>query len=143
MISDYSGMSACTCSAMLILAVPMLLLYQTYGTLTLYLNMVLLFILGILVNGPYALITTSVSAELGQHSSLEGNSKALATVTAIIDGTGSLGAAVGPFLAGFFSAYGWENVFYMLMFADIMALVLLIGLVFSEIAKYRRDPRID
>lgn len=99
--------------------------------------------LGVLVNGPYALITTSVSAELGTHSSLEGNAKALATVTAIIDGTGSLGAAVGPFLAGFFSAYGWENVFYMLMFSDIMALVLLIGLVISEIAKYRRDPRID
>lgn len=46
---------------------------------------------GFLVNGPYALITTSVSAELGQHSSLEGNAKALATVTAIIDGTGSIG----------------------------------------------------
>lgn len=32
----------------------------------------------------------------GTHSSLAGNSKALATVTAIIDGTGSIGMA--PFL---------------------------------------------
>lgn len=46
------------------------------------------------MNGPYALITTTVSAELGQHSSLEDN--ALATVTAIIDGTGSIGIFV-PF----------------------------------------------
>ena len=55
---------------------------------------------GLLVNGPYALITTAVSAELGTHPSLRGSGKALATVTSIIDGTGSIGAAVGPFLAG-------------------------------------------
>lgn len=64
-LSDWSGMSASTCSGMLILAVPMLLVYQTYGSLSLSLNIILLFVLGILVNGPYALITTSVSAELG------------------------------------------------------------------------------
>ena len=51
----------------------------------------LLLIVGTLVNGPYALITTSVSANLGTHESLQGNAKALATVTAIIDGTGSVG----------------------------------------------------
>lgn len=51
----------------------------------------LLFICGFLVNGPYALITTAVSADLGTHACLRGNAKALATVTAIIDGTGSLG----------------------------------------------------
>lgn len=143
MISDYSGMAASTCSAMLILAVPMLMLYEAVGALTLYLNIVLLFSLGILVNGPYALITTSVSAELGQHSSLEGNAKALATVTAIIDGTGSLGAALGPFLAGFFSSSGWQNVFYMLMLSDVLAFLFLIRLASKEIFKLRRDPRID
>ena len=46
---------------------------------------------GLLVNGPYALITTSVSAELGTHRSLVSSARALATVTAIIDGTGSIG----------------------------------------------------
>lgn len=72
------------------------------------------------MNGPYALITTAVSADLvrpeaswdmlrvtlsirpehlmrlslfqqGTHESLRGNSRALSTVTAIIDGTGSIG----------------------------------------------------
>ncbi|VDN12538.1 unnamed protein product [Dibothriocephalus latus] len=47
--------------------------------------------LGLLINGPYALITTAVSADLGTHPTLQGNAKALATVTAIIDGTGSVG----------------------------------------------------
>ena len=76
---------------------------------------------GLLVNGPYALITTAVSAELGTHPSLQGSSNALATVTSVIDGTGSIGAAVGPFLAG---AIGIENVFYMLMASDVLALVV-------------------
>lgn len=143
-ISDYFSMSACTCSAMLSCAIPMLIIYQKFGAMTYTLNMLLLFLLGILVNGPYALITTSVSAELGQHSCLDGNAKALATVTAIIDGTGSLGAAVGPFLAGFFSATSWEHVFYMLIMADLLALILLLRLVAKEISiKFKRNPRID
>lgn len=66
-------------------------IYQKLSVVSIGVNMVLLLLVGLLVNGPYALITTSVSAELGTHSSLEGNSKALATVTAIIDGTGSIG----------------------------------------------------
>jgi len=52
---------------------------------------VLLAVCGSLVNGPYCLITTAVSADLGTHPSLQGNKMALATVTAIIDGTGSMG----------------------------------------------------
>lgn len=129
LISDYSGMSASTCTGMLALAAPALLLYQQWGAVSLSFNICLLFIAGVLVNGPYALITTSVSAELGQHKSLNGNSKALATVTAIIDGTGSIGAAVGPLIAGFISSSGWENVFYMLIASDILALLLLLRLV--------------
>lgn len=66
-------------------------MYQQFGNTSVFLIIFLLVLAGFLVNGPYALITTSVSAELGQHSSLEGNAKALATVTAIIDGTGSIG----------------------------------------------------
>ena len=72
----------------------------------------------------------------GQHPSLRGSGKALATVTAIIDGTGSVGAAIGPFLAGALSGGGdWSNVFYMLMGADVMALLFLTRLVYQE---YRR-----
>ena len=126
-------------------------------------NVFLLMVTGILVNGPYALITTAVSAELGIHPSLQGktiagcyslppiinnpkyrniivpfflftigSAKALATVTALIDGTGSIGAAVGPFLAGALesgpeAADGKEdldNVFYMLMASNVVALLV-------------------
>ncbi|KAJ8967021.1 hypothetical protein NQ314_003138 [Rhamnusium bicolor] len=119
----------------------LMVVYQKMSTVSIGLNMMLLVIVGLLVNGPYALITTSVSAELGTHHSLEGNSKALATVTAIIDGTGSIGAAVGPLLAGFVSSYGWENVFIMLMIADILSLLLLLRLVKHEVIRFRNARR--
>lgn len=51
--------------------------------------------------------------------SLEGNEKALSTVTAIIDGTGSVGAALGPLLTGFLAEQSWDHVFYMLYGAAI------------------------
>ncbi|XP_075234454.1 major facilitator superfamily transporter 16 isoform X3 [Lycorma delicatula] len=137
MISDYSGMNATTCSGMLLLAIPVLFVYHMYGADNLILNTLLLLLTGILVNGPYALITTAVSAELGTHHSLAGNSKALATVTAIIDGTGSIGAAVGPLLAGLVSGASWQYVFYMLMLSDLFALLLLARLVTHEFKRLR------
>lgn len=86
------------------------------------------------VNGPYALITTAVSADLGTHSSLKGNSRALATVTAIIDGTGSVGAAIGPLITGYLSEKSWTAVFTMLMAAALIAGLLLTKLVMAEVA---------
>ncbi|XP_066262098.1 glucose-6-phosphate exchanger SLC37A2 [Euwallacea similis] len=136
-VSDKSEMPATTCVSMLLLSAPMMFIYQKLSVLGIGLNMVLLIIVGLLVNGPYALITTAVSAELGTHTCLEGNSKALATVTAIIDGTGSIGAAVGPLLAGFVSSYGWHNVFYMLIVSDILAFLILLRLAKNEIWRFR------
>ncbi|XP_066582722.1 glucose-6-phosphate exchanger SLC37A2 isoform X2 [Prorops nasuta] len=141
-ISDVTGLSALTCACMLLNAVPMLFIYDYVNSDDIGINIVLLLLLGIFVNGPYALITTAVSAELGTHPSLEENSKALATVTAIIDGTGSIGAAVGPLLAGFISQHGWQNVFYMLMAADVTALLLLSKLVYKDIQCFIQQRRV-
>ncbi|XP_046382489.1 glucose-6-phosphate exchanger SLC37A2 isoform X1 [Ischnura elegans] len=141
-VSDYTGRSATTCAVMLTSAIPMLFVYQAYGSSTLAISIVLLVIVGALVNGPYSLITTAVSAELGTHHSLKRNSKALATVTAIIDGTGSIGAAVGPLLAGLVSSSGWNNVFYMLMGADLLALMLLVRLSILEFKRQTQENRI-
>uniref|UniRef100_A0A673XWE9 Solute carrier family 37 member 1 n=1 Tax=Salmo trutta TaxID=8032 RepID=A0A673XWE9_SALTR len=117
-ISDKLGKRATTCAVMLLLAAPIVSM---------------LLVCGGLVNGPYALITTAVAADLGTHKSLKGNARALSTVTAIIDGTGSVGAAIGPLLAGVLSSQGWDQVFYMLMAADFLALLLLLRLVTKEL----------
>ncbi|NWJ07114.1 G6PT3 protein, partial [Crypturellus undulatus] len=132
LVSDYAGGRATTCCVMLLLAAPMLFLYNHIGQNGIATSIAMLIVCGALVNGPYALITTAVSADLGTHESLQGNSKALATVTAIIDGTGSVGAALGPLLAGLISPTGWNNVFYMLIAADVLACLLLSRLVLKE-----------
>uniref|UniRef100_A0A672V813 Glucose-6-phosphate exchanger SLC37A2 n=1 Tax=Strigops habroptila TaxID=2489341 RepID=A0A672V813_STRHB len=124
LISDYTGGRATTCCVMLILAAPVLFLYNHVGQNGIGTSIAMLIVCGALVNGPYALITTAVSADLGTHESLKGNAKALSTVTAIIDGTGSIGAALGPLLAGLISPTGWNNVFYMLIAADVLACLL-------------------
>jgi len=103
-------------------------------------NIGLMMVTGLLVNGPYALITTAVSADLGTHSSLKGDSRALATVTAIIDGTGSVGAALGPLLTGFISTRGWNEVFMMLVFGAFIAGLLLSRLIIAEIAEKSGKP---
>ncbi|XP_036601934.1 glucose-6-phosphate exchanger SLC37A2-like [Trichosurus vulpecula] len=138
-ISDYTNGRATTCCVMLIVAAPLLFLYNSFGQNGIASSIVMLIICGALVNGPYALITTAVSADLGTHNSLKGNAKALSTVSAIIDGTGSIGAALGPLLAGLISPTGWNNVFYMLISADILACLFLSRLVYKEIQAWRRN----
>ncbi|MGH0191289.1 UNVERIFIED_CONTAM: hypothetical protein FKN15_062596 [Acipenser sinensis] len=132
-VSDYTGGRATSCCVMLIAAAPMLFVYNRIGEYGLGTTIGMLLLCGGLVNGPYALITTAVAADLGTHESLRGNSKALSTVTAIIDGTGSIGAALGPLLAGLISPTGWNNVFYMLITADILACLFLSRLVYKEV----------
>ncbi|PIO25205.1 hypothetical protein AB205_0218940, partial [Aquarana catesbeiana] len=133
-ISDYTGGRAITCAVMLILTAPMLFIYNQFGQTDISTTIIMLIVCGILVNGPYSLITTAVSADLGTHESLHGNSKALSTVTAIIDGSGSIGAALGPTLASVLSSKGWNYVFYMLIAADLLACL---RIVLINVNKYR------
>ncbi|XP_062153731.1 putative glycerol-3-phosphate transporter 1 [Alnus glutinosa] len=140
-ISDRLNARAITAASFMYCAIPALFFYRSYGHVSLTINIILMFISGLFVNGPYALITTAVSADLGTHSSLEGNSRALATVTAIIDGTGSVGAAIGPLLTGYISGTSWTAVFTMLMAAALIAGLLLTRLVVAEVAEKIEESR--
>lgn len=115
-----------------------LFVYQQFGGSSLITNIILQFIAGAFVNGPYALITTAVAADLGNTVT---SSKAMATVTAIIDGTGSIGAAVGPLLAGLVSTSGWNNVFYMVYVSDLISLLMLLRIGRNEWRKLRNRSR--
>lgn len=132
-ISDKLRARAITAASFMFAAIPSLLLYRSYGSVSRTVNIILMMISGSFINGPYALITTAVSADLGTHSSIRGDSRALATVTAIIDGTGSVGAALGPLLTGFLSTRGWDMVFVMLMLGALIAGLLLSRQVLAEI----------
>ncbi|KIZ03834.1 hypothetical protein MNEG_4124 [Monoraphidium neglectum] len=137
-LSDKTGASALVATGFTAVCVPALWLYRAYGHLSLAANVGLMMACGFLVNGPYALITTAVSADLGTHESLNGNAKALATVTAIIDGMGSIGAAIGPLLTGIIAeAGGFDGVFMMLYLSAIAAGALLIRLCAKELQVLR------
>ncbi|KAJ1411938.1 Sugar phosphate transporter [Sesbania bispinosa] len=140
-ISDRLDARAITAASFMYCAIPALFFYRSYGHVSLIVNGALMFVTGMFVNGPYALITTAVSADLGTHKSLRGNSRALATVTAIIDGTGSIGAAIGPLLTGYISARSWSAVFTMLMAAALVAGLLLTRLVMAEVATKIEESR--
>ena len=132
--SDYSGKRAVTCGFMLSVGSLFLLIFQSVASINNNLMIISLFLTGLVVNGPYALITTAVSADLGTHECLQGNSGALATVTSIIDGVGSVGAATGPFLVGVVAgkSNNWTNVFAMLLVCNVSAVGCLVRLIKKE-----------
>ena len=150
-LSDASSSPALVSCSFVYLAIPILYLYRAYGEASFTINILLMSIAGFFVNGPYALITTAVSADLGSSESVKGNEKALATVTAIIDGMGSIGAALVPMATGYISELpgGFNNVFTMLYAAATCAGLLLSGLVVRELSvlfgigqKDRAGPRL-
>ncbi|KAI4976681.1 hypothetical protein ZWY2020_050288 [Hordeum vulgare] len=132
-LSDAIGARAITSALFLLLSIPALILYRTFGSISMHHNIALMFISGYFVNGPYSLITTAVATDLGTQDAIKGNSRALATVSAIIDGTGSVGAALGPLLTGYISTRGWNSVFFMLIVSISLALVFLIRIARGEI----------
>ena len=68
--------------------------------------------------------------------------KALSTVTAIIDGSGSFGAALGPLLTGVvLPAFGWRGVVSMWIFCNFVAAVPLAVVVMADRRKRETEGR--
>ena len=97
---------------------------------------------GFLLGGPANLISTAISADLGTHESLRGNTAALATVTGIIDGTGSVGAAIVQYLVGHLAnchpdesgsiICTWDPVFTLLEVGGCLSCICLAPLIWHE-----------
>ncbi|CAD6193504.1 unnamed protein product [Caenorhabditis auriculariae] len=76
-------------------------------------NAFLLIVAGFFIGGPANMISSSVTADLGKCREVRGSAEALSTVTGIIDGTGSSGAAIGQwFIPSIQLWFGWGAVFY-------------------------------
>lgn len=73
-------------------------------------------IAGFFVGGAANLVSGAVSADLGRQEALQGDARALSTVTGIVDGTGSVGAALGQVMIPVLQMwFGWGSVFDMFM----------------------------
>ena len=70
-------------------------------------------ITGAFIGGPANMISAAITADLGRQDILAGNDQALSTVTGIVDGTGSFGAAIGQILIPVIQkGLDWSYVFY-------------------------------
>ncbi|CAH8461657.1 unnamed protein product [Heterobilharzia americana] len=129
---------AFACAVMLACAAPLLLVYRFMTSANSFISLFVLTCCGAAVNGPYALVTTAVSADLGTQTALQGRARALATITAIIDGMGSLGAALGPLLTGLLVPFGWSVVFSMLIVSDLLALLMSVWIIINSRRRQKR-----
>jgi sugar phosphate permease len=119
---------------------PLLLVFAYYmDTLPVYMLLGLLAFMGCLVGGPNNIITSAVAADLADDPSIGGNSRALGTVTGIINGSGSVTAAIGqlaiPVLYdwGKQAGVGYRYVWLFLIVCTITGTSLMSGKIAKEL----------
>nr|KAG5710320.1 hypothetical protein BaRGS_009036 [Batillaria attramentaria] len=145
-VSDRIQKRAVVVVPMLVLGIPMLFVYSSVEAGgQMLVNAVMLCCTGLLVGGVANLISAAISADLGRQEAIRGNSEALSTVTGIVDGTGSLGAAIGQVAVPFIQVgFGWRSVFYLFMAAILCTIVCILPILTAEakdlwrLAKKRR-----
>ena len=117
-VSDMmGGRRACVIAVFMGFLAPLLWFFALYSdVMDPILLLVLLCVMGILVGGPNNIITSAVAADLADDPSIGGNTRALGTVTGIINGSGSITAAFGLMCIGpLQSLGGWTAVWYFLI----------------------------
>lgn len=108
------------------------------------LNAFLMAITGFFIGGPSNMISSAISADLGRQEMVRGSSEALATVTGIVDGTGSMGAAVGQVLVSVIQGgLGWMWVFYFFILMTLLTLLFIIPLLVRELRPAWRNRRMS
>ncbi|GAB1609091.1 sugar phosphate exchanger 3-like isoform X5 [Argonauta hians] len=136
-ISDRLGKRGIVVVPMLVLAIPSLVVYSSFPSsvaMTQNMNSFLLSVIGVFIGGVASLISAAISADLGQQEALSKNKRALATVTGIIDGTGSLGAAIGQVSLPYIETnYSWEWVFYMFIIMTALTAICLSPMFLKEV----------
>ncbi|KAB1276702.1 Sugar phosphate exchanger 3 [Camelus dromedarius] len=108
-------------------------------------NALLMAVTGFFIGGPSNMISSAISADLGRQELIQGSSEALATVTGIVDGTGSIGAAVGQYLVSLIQDnLGWIWVFYFFILMTSCTVLFISPLIVREIGSLlqRRQARI-
>lgn len=141
-VSDiYGGRRACVIATFMAVLCPLLYLFAIFmDEMPVSLLLSLLCLMGCLVGGPNNIITSAVAADLADDPSIKGNNKALGTVTGIINGSGSVTAAIGqlaiPVLydMGNDAGVGYRYVWYFLIVCTVIGTALMGGKISKELA---------
>lgn len=133
----YGGRRACVCATMMACLVPLLFYFAFYmDSMDIVFLLVLLCLMGTLVGGPNNIITSAVTADIADQF----GSKACGTITGIINGSGSITAAVGQLLIPVFSSWGeadgvgYRYVWLFLVFCTIVGTLCLWPKIKKELA---------
>jgi sugar phosphate permease len=102
--------------------------------------LVMLFGQGFFINSLNNIISSACAADLGKQTALQGNEKAISTITGIIDGTGSAGSAIGQLIVGAtLPAWGWRYGYLAVISVDItICIIPVVIILIKEISQYRR-----
>ena len=138
-VSDlYDGRRACVIATFMAILAPLLWVFAMYSdVMSPGLLLCLLGLMGILVGGPNNIITSAVAADLAEHPSIGGNSRSLGTVVGIINGSGSITAALGLMVIGPLQDFGgWTAVWYFLILCVIVGTALMGSKIKKELFEH-------
>ena len=150
-VSDlYGGRRACVIATFMAVLVPLLITLAMYmDSMPVGMLLTLLCVMGCLVGGPNNIITSAVAADLADDPSIGGNAKALGTVTGIINGSGSITAAIGQLAIpgllawGDAAAVGYRYVWFFLVGCTIVGTTLMYPKISKELADFQESAPLN
>ena len=140
-VSDlYGGRRACVIATFMGILCPLLFVFAEYmSEIPVTILLLLLAFMGCLVGGPNNIITSAVAADLADDPSIKGNNKAVGTVTGIINGSGSVTAALGQlaipvfYKMGIADGVGYKYVWFFLIFCTAFGTSLMSPRIYKEL----------
>ena len=111
-----------------------------------YVLYTIIFFVGFFVGGIFNIVAATAAADLAKGDSLKGNDKALGTVSGILDGSGSLGAAFGSLIIGTIQTKSWDGAFLFLAAVVLISSIPIFRVFlkeFRELLDIRRGVAIE
>lgn len=107
-----------------------------------------MFMVGFTVGSIFNIIAATAAADLAKHELVRGNGKALGTMSGIMDGSGSFGAAVGTYAIGAIRRVSWNGMFTFLAIAVGFSATVIIHPCVKELKEIRhlkkeKSPKLD
>lgn len=132
LLSDFIASRSLVVVPSLLIAIPMLFIFSSLSN-NKAANAVVMGITGVFIGGPANMISAAITADLGRQEILADNDQALSTVTGIVDGTGSFGAAIGQILIPVIQkGLDWSYVFYFFIIMTFVTCLCILPLFIRE-----------
>lgn len=89
-----------------------------------------IFLIGFFLGGPYNIISAATAIDLAKQPALKNNKSALSTISSLIEGMGSLGAAILQVILGSINS---EYIFYTFTILSLIASILIVPFALKDL----------